>query len=103
MMDHMFLNIKDISVLIKSLEKLKDQVYQDAIENNFSHEIMTPLNPIINFASVLKQDILHYFYTNNDIIHDKNNPNEGMNLQALSQIVKDQDLFSLLKNTVNIE
>jgi signal transduction histidine kinase len=89
MMDHMFLNIKDITVLIKNLESLKDKVYQDAIENNFSHEIMTPLNPIINFASLLKQDILQHYYTKNNIIYDRNNQIEGQNLKALSEVVQD--------------
>ena len=50
---------------------------------------MTPLNPIINFASLLKQDILQYYYTKNNIIYDRNNQNEGENLQALSEVVQD--------------
>ena len=64
---------------------------------------MTPLNPIINFASLLKQDILQYYYTKNNIIYARNNQIEGQNLKALSEVVQDKDLFSLLKNTVNIE
>jgi hypothetical protein len=33
-------------------------VYQDAIENNFSHEQMTPLNPIMTSTTYLKQKII---------------------------------------------
>jgi hypothetical protein len=58
MIKEVLLNIKDITELIKSLEVVKDQVYFDAIENNFSHELMTPLNPIINSTSLLKREIL---------------------------------------------
>jgi hypothetical protein len=50
----MFLSIRDITEMIKSLERIKDQVYYDAIENNFSHELMTPLNPITNCSYLLK-------------------------------------------------
>ena len=50
----MFLSIRDITEMIKSLEKIKDQVYYEAIENNFSHELMTPLNPITNCSDLLK-------------------------------------------------
>lgn len=56
--DLTFLGIKDITALIKNLQKFKDKVYYDAIENNFSHELMTPLNPITNSSSLLKKGIL---------------------------------------------
>ena len=58
MVKEILLNIKDITELITSLEEVKDQVYFDAIENNFSHELMTPLNPIIISTSLLKREIL---------------------------------------------
>ena len=35
-------------MLVKNQQKFCDMVYQDAIENNFSHEQMTTLNPILN-------------------------------------------------------
>ena len=43
-----FLNIVDITSLIKNHQRSCDMAYQDAIENNFSHEQMTPLNPILS-------------------------------------------------------
>lgn len=43
-----FLNIVDITSLIKNHKHSCDMVYQDAIENNFSHEQMKPLNPILS-------------------------------------------------------
>ena len=53
-----YLSIKDITELIKNLEKIKDQVYYNAIENNFSHELMTPLNPIMASVESLKTAML---------------------------------------------
>jgi hypothetical protein len=45
-----FLTIKDITAIIKGFKKVQETVFLSAIENNFSHELMTPLNPI--FSSV---------------------------------------------------
>ena len=101
MVKETLLNIKDITELIISLEEVKDQVYFDAIENNFSHELMTPLNPIINSTSLLKRDILS-ISTKGQVIRE-NQILEGNNLDVLSKIALDQQTFSLLKNTVNIE
>jgi hypothetical protein len=56
-----FLNIKDITAIIKGLQKIQDHVYLTAIENNFSHELMTPLNPIISSSSMLKRRLLKAF------------------------------------------
>ena len=58
----------DISELIKSLEQIKDKVYYDAIENSFSHELMTPLNPIAHSISMLKRKMLEIYAKNSDMI-----------------------------------
>lgn len=36
--------IKDVSQIVIYQIKLSDMIYQEAIENNYSHEQMTPLN-----------------------------------------------------------
>jgi hypothetical protein len=33
-----FLSIKDVTTLVKNQKKICDNTYQDAIENNYSHE-----------------------------------------------------------------
>jgi len=33
-------------------------VYQEALENNFSHEQMTPLNPILTHSELIKKHII---------------------------------------------
>jgi hypothetical protein len=38
---------------------MSDMMYQEAIEANFSHEQMTPLNCILGNSKIVKQD-LHY-------------------------------------------
>lgn len=42
-----FVMIRDITNIVKSQQKLSDEMYQDAIEQNYSHEQMTPLNIIL--------------------------------------------------------
>lgn len=56
-----FLNIKDITKLIVNHQNSCDRIYQDAIENNYSHEQMTPLNPIMSQASLGKQRFIKLF------------------------------------------
>ena len=99
----MFLNIRDITEMIKSLERLKDQVYYDAIENNFSHELMTPLNPITNCSYLLKQGILKIHAKNNQMVEDSRTLVESYDKESLSHIVKDRDLTSLLKNSISVD
>ena len=42
---------KNITTVIKNQQKKSDKIYQDAIETNFSHEQMNPLNVIITSAN----------------------------------------------------
>ena len=97
------LNIKDITKLIKSLEKIKDQVYYNAIENNFSHELMTPLNPIIASVESLKNDMLKIYSVNNDIPPRGINEVEVHNFDLLSPIIQNDETCTLLRNLINIE
>ena len=69
----MFLNIRDITEMIRSLEKIKDQVYYDAIENNFSHELMTPLNPITTCCSLIKEGVLSLYSKFNEMPQESSN------------------------------
>lgn len=47
------LTVKDITQIIKNQQKLSDRIYQEAIEANYSHEQMTPLNNILNNSVLL--------------------------------------------------
>lgn len=50
------LEIRDISNIIRGMRKFSDALYLDAIEANYSHESMTPLNSIIaNSRIVMKR------------------------------------------------
>ena len=52
-----FLNIKDVTHIISSQQKKSDKIYQEAIENNYSHEQMTPLNCITNSYALVKKTL----------------------------------------------
>ena len=56
-----FLSIKDISELIKDHQAACDRNYREAIENNFTHEQMTPLNPILGHSELTKQKIISLY------------------------------------------
>lgn len=53
--------IKDLSQLLQQHLKYIDTMYQDAIEANFSHEYMTPLNSIINNSILCKNTLTKIF------------------------------------------
>ena len=42
-----YMNIRDITRLISNLKKQNAKIYLDALETNFSHEQMNPLNGIL--------------------------------------------------------
>ena len=55
--------INNITTLIKNQQKLSDDIYQDAIEANFSHEQMNPLNNIIQNAHTVHNTVADLFGT----------------------------------------
>lgn len=46
---------RNITAVIRNQQKKSDQIYQDAIETNFSHEQMNPLNIIITNSNVVNK------------------------------------------------
>ena len=50
--------------------KLSDMIYQEAIENNYSHEQMTPLNLLKANISLIKLIIFEQFKNYQDRIQD---------------------------------
>jgi hypothetical protein len=57
------LNIKDVTTIVKNQMKLSDMIYQEAIENNYSHEQMTPLNLLKANTSIIKHNVYKVFDT----------------------------------------
>ena len=51
--EYVVLVIRDITNIIKSQQRLSDEMYQDAIEANYSHEQMTPLNCILGNSKLV--------------------------------------------------
>ena len=47
------LHIRELTQVIKSQQRMGDKIYRDAIEMNYSHEQMTPLNSIMNNSAML--------------------------------------------------
>mgnify|MGYP006893264800 CR=1 FL=1 len=47
------ITIKDITGILKAQQDIIDEMYQDAIECNYSHEQMTPLNCIIASSKIV--------------------------------------------------
>lgn len=57
------MNIKDVTTIVKNQMKLSDMIYQEAIENNYSHEQMTPLNLLKANTSIIKHNVYKVFDT----------------------------------------
>ena len=49
--------VNRISDIIRFQQQKSDDIYQDAIEANFSHEQMTPLNCILNCSEMLLSEL----------------------------------------------
>jgi hypothetical protein len=79
---------------VKNQKKFFDKTYQDAIENNYSHEQMTPLNPIMNFAPVVKKSIINLYAQltkmQKNSTSTTNQMVEGFDVLDLSRIIHSQ-------------
>ena len=53
--DLTYINIIDVTTILKGQQKFCDSIYQEAIENNYSHEQMTPLNCINSNTNIIKR------------------------------------------------
>ena len=46
--------------ILKHQQRISDEIYQEAIEANYSHEQMTPLNSILGNSSNLISDFIEF-------------------------------------------
>jgi signal transduction histidine kinase len=97
-----FLTIRDITPIIKGFQKVQDNVYLTAIENNFSHELMTPLNPIFTGSEMLKRQLIAAFKAD-DLELENPTMIEGHQEQALATIGQNKEACNLLKGVIGIE
>ena len=51
----LLLKIKDITKIVRMQQKQSNKIYEDAIEANYSHEFMTPLNCIIANSQIIQK------------------------------------------------
>ena len=47
---------QSLTTVLKQQQKKCDEMYQEAIEANYSHEQMTPLNSILGNSGVILED-----------------------------------------------
>ena len=55
--DLLLMQVKQVTKLLKSQQRLSDEIYQEAIEANYSHEQMTPLNSILGNSGIILDDL----------------------------------------------
>ena len=48
---------QSLSTVLKQQQKKSDEMYQEAIEANYSHEQMTPLNSILGNSGIILEDL----------------------------------------------
>jgi hypothetical protein len=77
----------------------------NAIENNFSHEMMSPLNPILSGAAVLKNSIIKVFKDEESkILEDESISDiEGYSSNQLQLVGSNKQVCNLLKGVISIE
>ena len=60
----LLISVEPITSLLKAQQKICDELYQEAIEANYSHEQMTPLNSILGNSTVLIDEFQKIFTEN---------------------------------------
>ena len=54
---HYILIMNTVSNMIHHQQRISDDMYQEAIEANYSHEQMTPLNSILGNSNLVKDQV----------------------------------------------
>lgn len=88
------ISIRNISNVVKNQQKLSDQMYLDATEQNYSHEQMTPLNSILanskiiyrRFQEIMKQQQNHLKENNENENYEKAKRKNEESLKILKAI-----------------
>ena len=57
------LTIESVTHILKYQQRISDEIYQDAIEANYSHEQMTPLNSILGNSTNLISDFIEFSHS----------------------------------------
>lgn len=71
------LNIKDVTHLVKSQQRLSDSIYQEAIESNFSNQQMTPLTVLRGSPKMINEKVMAMFKRNQLFLHQLKNYIQG--------------------------
>ena len=50
--------LKDISEVLSMQRQASDEIYQGAVEANFSHEMNTPLNSILSNCQIILDELI---------------------------------------------
>ena len=61
----MIITIRNISQLIKYQEKISNLKYMEAVEANYSHEQMNPLNCILSSSKIVYKRLQQLIYEQN--------------------------------------
>jgi hypothetical protein len=102
--------VKDLTNIIKSQQKVSDDMYQDAIESNYSHEQMTPLNCILAQSKIVAKRymealkiILEYFRQRNDEQGLKQAEFNGMETLGILRAIEQSGQAMWFYNTNQIQ
>lgn len=100
------INVKDVTSVIKNQLRLNDLNQQEALENNYSPEQMTPLNCILSSSIIIQKEIFKVFAQNLNIDISRSRSNGSFDQDLAQQIISKSpearnfnEMISLVQNS----